>query len=249
MRLFCTFLLSINLFWLASCEPVSQTLSQAEESDQTAETAQTESVAPGINNNFKNTPEDVEQWAERFSGESREVYSARYEVTKALGIQPGDSVADIGAGTGIYTQLFANAVGESGRIFAVDIFEEFLGFIAKNAAADGIENITTVLGEERTTNLPSGSLDIVFHSDTYHHFEYPADMNQDIYNAMKPDGRLFVLDFERIPGVTPQRMLDHVRASKEKVIAEIQSSGFELVEQIDLPELSDNYLLEFRKRS
>jgi len=234
MRLFYIFL-SIVFFSFLSSELTAQ-------SD-----VNTESAAPGINDAFKDTPEDVEMWAERFSGESREVFNARFKVLEALNIMPGDKIADIGAGTGIYVQLFANAAGTKGRVFAVDIFESFLEFIDQNAAAEGIENITTVLGGEKSTNLAPESVDIAFHSDTYHHFEYPADINESLYSAVKNGGHLFVLDFERIPGVSSDRTLEHVRASKETVIAEIESSGFDFIEEVNMSALIDNYLLKFRK--
>ena len=67
--------------------------------------------------------------------------------------------------------------------------------------------------------------------------------------ALKPDGRLIVLDFERIPGQTREWLLDHVRAGKEVFQAEIEQAGFELVREVELEELSENYFLEFRVSS
>lgn len=207
-----------------------------------------ESVAPGINDNFTSKNLDVELWAKRFTGESREVFNARFDVVDALGLKPGDVVADIGAGSGLYIQLFANTVGAEGEVYAVEISEKFIEFINENAAADGLTNVTTVLGAERSTNLPQDSIDVIFHSDTYHHFEYPAEMNSDLLGALKAGGQMFVLDFERIPGVTSEQRMNHVRAGKNTVIKEIEASGFSLVEEIELPALKENYLLRFVKK-
>ena len=204
--------------------------------------AQEASVAPTINQNFKSADLDVEGWATRFTGESREAFNARMEVLKAIGLKPGDTVADVGAGTGIYTRLFAQAVGPGGKVYATDIAPKFLAYIAQNAAKDGLKNVQTVQGGDRRTNLPAGSVDVVFHSDVYHHFEFPAAMNADIRRALKPNGRLFVLELEKIGGQS-----SHVRAPRDVVIAEIQKSGFQLVEQVNVPGLRENYLLEFRK--
>lgn len=204
-------------------------------------------VAPGINARYKSASLDVDHWVERFSGESREVYVARYEVLEALGLEPGDRIADVGAGTGLYTQLLAESVGPQGRVYAVDISRPFLDFIAENAAADGLDNVTTVLGEDRTSNLPAAAVDVIFHCDTYHHFEFPKTMTADLARALAPGGEMFVLDFERIPGVSSDFILGHVRADKATVISEIETSGFELVEEVDLEGLSENYLLKFRK--
>jgi ubiquinone/menaquinone biosynthesis C-methylase UbiE len=209
--------------------------------------AQEANVAPTINNNFKSADLDVKSWADRFTGESREVYTARMEVLKAMALKPGDSVADVGAGTGLYTRLFAQAVGPAGKVYANDIAPKFLAFIADNAAREGLKNVQTVQGNDRSTNLPDASVDVIFNSDVYHHFEYPMTMNADMRRALKPGGRLYVLEFEKVPGLSSANTMTHVRAPKEVVIAEITKAGFTLVEQVKVPGLRENYLLHFRK--
>jgi len=209
--------------------------------------AQEASVAPTINQTFKSADLDVEGWATRFTGESREVYAARAEVVKALALKPGDAIADVGAGTGVFTRLFAQAVGATGKVYATDIAPKFLAYINENAAKDGLKNIQTLLGGDRSTNLPDASVDVVFHSDVYHHFEYPMTINADIRRALKPNGRLYVLEFEKVPGLSSANTMTHVRAPKETVIAEITKAGFTLVEQVSVPGLRENYLLHFRK--
>ena len=204
--------------------------------------AQENNVAPTINSNFKSAELDVESWATRFTGESREVFHARNDVLKALSLKPGEAVADIGAGTGLYTRLFAQAVGPNGHVYATDIAPQFLAYIAANAKKDGLKNVTTVQGGDRDTNLKEASVDVAFSSDVYHHFEYPLTMNASIRRALKPNGRLYVLEMEKSGSQTA-----HVRAPKKDVIAEIEKSGFKLVEQVNVPGLKDNYLLQFRK--
>ena len=130
-----------------------------------------ESVKPGINTRFLSKDFDVKQWLARFEVESREVFAHRAAVVKAVGIKPGDTVADIGAGTGIYSREFASAVGQDGEVFAVDIAEGFLTHIRERAAKEGIRNISTVLCSEDSVDLPADSLDAAFICDTYHHFE------------------------------------------------------------------------------
>jgi len=206
-----------------------------------------QNVRPEINNSFKDPDVRVRTWAARFSGESREVFSQRHEVLAALNLQPGDRIADIGAGTGLYVKLFAETVGEAGKVYANDISQPFLDFIRENATSDGLTNVETVLGADKTSGLPDASVDVIFHSDVYHHFEYPRSMVRDLARMLVAGGEMFVLDFERIEGVTPQRLLDHVRAGKEVVIEEIESSGFQLVEEVELANLQENYLLRFKK--
>ena len=206
-----------------------------------------ENVRPNANTNYKDPNLNVEMWAKRFTGESREVFAERLNILAALKLKPGDRIADIGAGTGLYVKLFAETVGPTGEVYAVDIAAPFLEFISKNAESDNLTNVKTVLGKDKTSNLPDASVDVVFHSDTYHHFEFPRTMVRDLARSLVQDGEMFVLDFERIEGVTRSAMLNHVRAGKEVVIAEIESSGFDLVEEIDLPGLQENYLLRFKK--
>jgi SAM-dependent methyltransferase len=101
--------------------------------------AQDASVAPTINQNFKSDDLDVEGWATRFSGESREAFHARNDVVNAMALKPGETIADVGAGTGIYTRLFAQAVGPTGTVTATDLAPKFLAYIAANAAKDGLK--------------------------------------------------------------------------------------------------------------
>ena len=102
-------------------------------------------------------------------------------------------------------------------------------------------------GGDRTTNLPDASVDVIFNSDVYHHFEYPMTMNADLRRALKPGGRMYVLEFEKLAGLSSANTMTHVRAPKETVIAEITKAGFTLVEQVKVPGLRENYLLNFRR--
>ena len=205
--------------------------------------AQEASVSPTINQNFKSDALDVEGWATRFSGESREAFHARHDVVKAMALKPGEAVADVGAGTGIYTRLFAQAVGPTGTVYATDLAPKFLAYIAQNAAKDGLKNVRTVQAGDRASNLAEASVDVIFHSDVYHHFEFPMIMNADLRRALKPGGRLYVLEMEKAGGND-----GHVRAPKNDVIAEIEKSGFALVGDLKVPGLKENYLLKFPKR-
>lgn len=200
-------------------------------------------VSPTVNQNFKSDAMDVEGWATRFSGESREAFHVRHDVVKAMALKPGEAVADVGAGTGIYTRLFAQAVGPTGTVTATDLAPKFLAYIADNAAKEGLKNVRTLQAGDRASNLPPSSQDVIFHSDVYHHFEYPMTMNADLRRALKPGGRLYVLEMEKEGGNTA-----HVRAPKDVVIAEIEKSGFALVGQLKVPGLKENYLLQFSKR-
>ena len=128
-------------------------------------------AAESLNRNFEDPEMDVQRWVERFEGESREVFSARHEVMKVLDLKKGQHVADVGAGTGLYTRLFAEAVGKDGWVYAVDISSAFLQHINETTAALGMHNVSSVLGRTDSSTLPPESVDVIFICDTYHHLE------------------------------------------------------------------------------
>ena len=205
--------------------------------------AQARSVHPGINAPYRHP--DFAGSVRMFESEGREVYDRRRDIVAALGLKPGMRVADVGAGTGLFVRLLSPAVGPQGRVYAVDIAPEFVRNIERLARQENLANVEVVLGGEREAKLAPGSVDLVFTSDTYHHFEYPQEMLASIHRALAPGGSLVVVDYQRIPGTSSAWILDHVRAGKEAVIAEVEAAGFRLVE--DRPLLRDNYFLRFRR--
>jgi ubiquinone/menaquinone biosynthesis C-methylase UbiE len=207
-----------------------------------------ESVKPGINDSFLNPELDVDSYVARFEVESREIYVERKGLTAAVGLEAGMAVADIGAGTGLFEPLFADAVGETGLVYAVDISPGMIEHLQERKQNEGWENVEVVQCSEDDAGLSARSVDRVFICDTYHHFEFPRSTMSSIRSALRKGGELIIVDFERIPGVTRQWLLDHVRAGKEEVIGELQDFGFELIEEIKLPGLRENYILRLRSR-
>lgn len=210
---------------------------------------QTKTVPAGINDNFKSPELNIDEWLEKFEVESREVYAAREDVLKACAITPGERIADVGAGTGFYSRLFAKATGWDGWVYSVDIAPKFLQHIAARATTDGIENLTTVLGTDVSVRLPPDSVDLVFVCDTYHHFENPEQSLSSIFRAVKPGGRLVLIDFNRIPGVSREFLIGHVRANKETFRDEVTAAGFEFTDEVEVKDFEENYLLRFSKPS
>ena len=127
-------------------------------------------ISPSINAYYQNA--DIDEWQEVFERPGREVFDRRFEILKAIGVYPGMTVADVGAGTGFYTMLFARAVGPYGEIYAVDISEGFVEDIARRAAEYHVDNVEAIVNDQKDTRLPADSVDLVFMCDTYHHFEY-----------------------------------------------------------------------------
>lgn len=200
-------------------------------------------LPPSMNAHYLDA--DVQQWRSIFESPGREAFDRRFQVVEALGLRPGMRVADVGAGTGFYTMLFARAVGASGKVYAVDISPSFIASIEARAAEYRVDNVVGIVNNDRSTELPPGSVDLVFLADTYHHFAYPRSMLASIHTALMPGGVLAVLDFRRQPGVSSPWVMGHVRAGRAEIIEEVQGAGFEY---LDEPlKLRTNYFLRFRK--
>ncbi len=207
--------------------------------------AQTTSVNPGINDSYVDP--DPDAWSLRLEAEDRAIYKFRHAIVATLSLAAGTDVADVGAGTGFLTRLMARQVGD-GRVYAVDIAQSFLDHIAASAQAEEIDNIVPVLAAADDARLPSDSVDLVLICDTYHHFEFPQKTLASIHRALRPGGRMVVIDFERVVGVSPDFALSHVRAGKGTVTDEIKDAGFDLVREIPLMEAEGQWVREFVKR-
>jgi ubiquinone/menaquinone biosynthesis C-methylase UbiE/intracellular sulfur oxidation DsrE/DsrF family protein len=207
--------------------------------------AQEKSVKPGINDPFQNP--DAKKYEATFESESREIFTQRKEILKAVGLKPGQAVADVGAGTGLFVRLFAEEVGEKGRVFAVDIAEKFLDRIKARTTEAGVKNVTTVLCKPHSAELAAGSIDVAFICDTYHHFEFPLRTMASIHAALKPGGRVVLIDFQRIPGTSREFILGHVRAGQEVFEKEIAEVGFRKVTEEKELGLKENYFVVFEK--
>ena len=205
------------------------------------------SVRPGANERFLAEDLDVDEFVGIFEGESREIAREREAIAATLGLTAGDAVADVGAGTGLFLDLLARAVGPDGAVYAVDLSPGFVEHLEQRAQDEGLASVSVVLCTERSVELAPASVDVVFLCDTYHHVEYPSSVLWSIYRALRPGGRLVIVDFERIPGVSRDWILGHVRAGKETVLAEIEAAGFRFEDEPEIEGLEENYVLRFRR--
>lgn len=203
------------------------------------------SVKPGINAEYLKPDLNASNWVERFEREGREIFDQREAIVAAVGVRAGMTVADIGCGTGLFTPRLATATGPRGTVYAVDIVPEFLRLVARRASEAGQRNIHTVLCTERSVALPENSVDLAFLCDVYHHFEYPTASLDTLRRALRKGGEVVVIDFKRVPGVSSEWVMNHVRAGQEVVTAEFEAAGFRKVAEVGL--LKDNYLVRFRK--
>ena len=165
----------------------------------------------------------------------------------SLGLEPGSSGADVGAGTGFITRLMAHQVGPTGTVYAQDISRESIDYVVGLAEQEGLSNVQPVLGDQHATNLPKSSADLVVTIRAYHHYAHPEQTLASIHRALRPEGRFVVIDSEHIRGVTDPKRYAHVRAGKGTFTDEIVDAGFVLSKEIPL--LPDEfYFLVFKKR-
>lgn len=203
--------------------------------------AEEKNVNPEINRHYQNPNFSV--WVQRFESEGREVYDKRLEIVAATGVKPGMHVADVGAGTGLFTKLFSPAVGTNGKVYAVDISAEFIKNIRRIAQEQDLNNVETVINTQKSVSLPENSVDIVFVCNTYHHFEYPQSMLASIKRALRKKGRLIIVDYKKIKGQSSKWVMNHIRDGKRQVIKEITRAGFNLTEEKRF--LTTNYYIQF----
>jgi ubiquinone/menaquinone biosynthesis C-methylase UbiE len=167
-------------------------------------------------------------WLERSERESEENPS---RAVKLLDLKPGMTVCDLGTGTGYYAVRMARLVGDTGKVYAVDIQPRMLELLRKRLDSAGIRNVEPVLGAEAETNLPENSQDLIILVDVYHEFAKPQAMVRSIRRALKETGRLVLLEFRKEDPDVPIR-LEHKMSLKE-VQMEFEPEGFRIEKVID----------------
>jgi len=200
-----------------------------------------------INANYKDPDLQVSVWVDRLEVEGREAFDFREQIVDSIGLLPGQAVADVGAGTGLFEPLLAARVGAEGTVYAVDIVPKFIEHIASKAAENGLTQIETILSGDRSTRLARDSVDVVFVCDAYHHFEDYEAMLTSIHQALKPGGKFVLVEFDRVEGESPQFTLQHIRASKEQFTAEIEANGFRFTEEISIDGMETTFIRHFER--
>ena len=178
------------------------------------------------------TPEKRAAQAVSLSDPDRPERLKAQAIVDSLHLKPGMSVADIGAGAGIMLPFLSKAVGTRGKVYAEEIFDDFLAKAKVYAAKQGLKNIEFVLGTERDPKLPVACCEVAVAVHVYHHFNYPADMLAGLRRALKPGGRFVVVDYYRRPNAmgTGNMALEHMRLDFDDVVKEVEANGFKLLE-------------------
>lgn len=144
----------------------------------------------------------------------------------ALGTLTGLTVADVGAGSGYFTVRLASRVGAKGRVYANDLQPEMLTMLAARLAREGVGNVTLVQGASDDPKLPAAAIDLVLMVDVYHEFSEPQKMLRALRNALKPGGRLVLLEYRKEDPAVPIRFEHKMSIGEARM--ELEAEGFTL---------------------
>jgi ubiquinone/menaquinone biosynthesis C-methylase UbiE len=162
----------------------------------------------------------------------------------ALGLRPGQCVADLGAGTGYFSRLLSAAVGPGGAVLAADPEPNLVAHLRDRAEREGTANVVPVLASPDNPRLPAGRVDLVLIVDTYHHIDGRRSYMRDLNRALRPPGRVAVIDWQKRPlPVGPE--MDH-KLAREQVVEEMEAAGYRLAEEPTF--LPYQYFLIFQPR-
>ena len=177
-------------------------------------------------------------WLERAE---REELENPEKVLDALYLQPGDVIADVGAGSGYFTVRLACRVGAEGKVYAVDIQEEMLKLIQQKIDRLKLSNVELVVAETTDPKLPQGAIDLVFIVDTYHEFQRPIALMKRLAVSLKPEGRAMIIEYKA--EYEAIRVLHKMEESQ--IVSELKHAGFVLSQRFDI--LENQHMLIFKK--
>ena len=189
--------------------------------------------------------DDVDHWTAVFDDPERDAWQKPDALVEALDLEPGMTVADLGAGTGYMSRRLSKAVGPRGTVFAVDPEPKLVAHLRARAERERTANVVPVLGSTDNPRLPTAGVDLVLILDTYHHLDDRLRYFRDLARVLRPRGRVAVVDWHKRPlPVGPA--LDH-KLSREQVVSEMTAAGWVLTAESDL--LPYQYFLIFRRKS
>jgi ubiquinone/menaquinone biosynthesis C-methylase UbiE len=186
--------------------------------------------------------DDPAYWSKVFDDPGRAAWQKPEELVAALGLRPGQCVADLGAGTGYFSRLLSAAVGPTGTVLAVDPEPNLVAHLRQRAEREGSANVVPVLASLDNPRLPAGLVDVVLIVDTVHHIDDRVAYFRRLRQALRPPGRIAIVDWQKreLP-VGPE--MDH-KLAREQVVREMETAGYRLVEEPSI--LPYQYFLIFQ---
>jgi len=180
-------------------------------------------------------PRKAEEWVTTLEGPQRVATQKIDRVLSKLSLKSGMVVADIGAGSGLFSRPLAKAVTPAGKVYAVDIQQDLLDYIDKRDKEENIRNIRTVLGEFNDPKLPARDVDLVFINDVLHHIQNRAVYLKALGTYVKPAGRIAIIEMDKNDPNTPHKNQPELLVGREEIQQWMSDAGFRLVaEHADL---------------
>jgi ubiquinone/menaquinone biosynthesis C-methylase UbiE len=185
----------------------------------------------------------ADEWIRTLETPSRLESLKIYETLAALKVKPGQVVADIGAGTGVFTIPLAQATKPGGTVYAEDIDQALLDVISEKATEQGMLNVQAVLGEFGDPDLPA-DIDLAFINDVLHHIKDRAGYLKTLATYLKPGGRIAII--ELIPGQGGHKGEPELQVSQEQATTWMADAGLKPVDQIKL--FTDRWFVIYGKQ-
>jgi ubiquinone/menaquinone biosynthesis C-methylase UbiE len=188
----------------------------------------------------------ADQWALTLESGRRMESLEIEEVVTQMRLESGQLVADIGAGTGIFSVPLARAVGRDGMVLSVEVDPGFLPLIREKAAQGNVDNVLPVLGQFEDPRLPRGDVDVAFFHDVLHHIQDRAGYLQAVARYVKPGGRVVIVDYDmNVPGV-PHSNQPEMLIGPDQVDGWMRAAGFELTREVGM--FDDKFFVIYTKR-
>ncbi|MBV8841278.1 MAG: methyltransferase domain-containing protein [Bryobacterales bacterium] len=173
----------------------------------------------------------ADEWVTTLEGPQRVATQKVDQVIAKLNLKPGMVVADIGAGSGLFSRPLATAVAPNGKVFAVDIQQDLLNYMDKRNKEEHIRNTQTVLGEFNDPKLPRRDVDLAFINDVLHHIENRAAYLKNLGAYIKPSGRIAIIEMNKDDPNTPHKNQPELLVSRDQITQWMSDAGFKLVEE------------------
>jgi arsenite methyltransferase len=164
-----------------------------------------------------------------YEGFGRDTWQKPEQVVQSLGIRPGDRVADLGSGGGYFTFRLSQAVGPTGKLYAVEVDKDMLENLAELAKKDGYGNIEPIVAKYDDPSLPGSGVNLIFTSNVYHHIEGRVKYFADAAKYLRPGGRIAIVDFD---GRHWTAFFGHT-TPVETMKKEMQEAGYRLEREVD----------------
>jgi predicted methyltransferase len=173
--------------------------------------------------------DDPAYWSTVFDDPARAAWQKPEALVAALGLRPGQCVADLGAGTGYFSRLLSAAVGPAGTVLAVDPEPNLVAHLRARAEREGSANVVPVLASLDNPRLPAGQVDVVLIVDTYHHIDNRVAYFRRLRQTLRPPGRIAIVDWQKRPlPVGPE--MEH-KLAREQVVHEMETAGYRLAQE------------------